>query len=120
MRMRLMLLLWTVLPAAAATCDSLATLAIPHATIGSAAVVAANGQTPAYCRVAGTLKPSADSDIRFEVWMAAENWNGKFEGVGNGGFAGTISTPQMALAIRRGYATAYTDSGQTPGRGTGG
>src|SRR5262249_46803747 len=26
---------------------------------------------PAFCRVAGTIKPSADSDIRFEVWMPA-------------------------------------------------
>ena len=71
--MRLMFLLWTVLPAAAATCDSLATLAIPHATIGSAADRRRQtaDQPPAYCRVAGTLKPSADSDIRFEVWMPA-------------------------------------------------
>ncbi|HVV44157.1 MAG TPA: hypothetical protein VHC72_03105, partial [Bryobacteraceae bacterium] len=42
---------------------------------------------PAYCRVAATLKPSSDSDIRMEVWMP-ENWNGKIEVVGNGGWAG--------------------------------
>src|SRR4051794_13468726 len=34
---------------------------------------------PAYCRVAATLKPSPDSDIRMKVWMPAENWNGKIE-----------------------------------------
>jgi feruloyl esterase len=40
---------------------------------------------PAHCRVAATLKPSADSDIKMEIWMPADNWNGKFQMVGNGG-----------------------------------
>lgn len=98
------------LPLSAATCDSLKSLAISHATIETAVLVAASGATPSYCRVAGTLKPSADSDIRFEVWMP-EKWNGRFEGVGNGGFAGAISTSVMAAAVRLGYATASTDTG---------
>ena len=37
------------------------------------------------------MKPSSDSDIRFEVWLPASNWNGKFQGIGNGGYAGAIS-----------------------------
>jgi hypothetical protein len=118
---RFALVLFAALPLAAATCDSLATLAIPHATISAAALVPAGEFTasdnsrqrdlPAFCRVAGTLKPSDDSDIRFEVWMPAEKWNGKFQGVGNGGFAGSISFGQMAAALRLGYATASTDTG---------
>ena len=48
---------------------------------------------PAHCRVAAMLKPSSDSHIEMEVWMPAENWNGKFQAVGNGGWAGTISYP---------------------------
>lgn len=67
---------------------------------------------PAYCRVALTLKPSTDSSIDMEVWMPAENWNNKFEMVGNGGWAGSIQGfAQMQQALREGYATAGTDTG---------
>ena len=73
-------------------------------------------ELPAFCRVAATLKPTADSDIKIEVWMPASGWNGKFEAVGNGGWAGTISYPAMAQALARGYATTSTDTGHsTPG-----
>src|SRR3954470_20667670 len=83
--------------------------------------VPANAQAPAgttlgaYCRVAATLKPSADSDIAIEVWLPAENWNGKFQAVGNGGWAGVISYPAMATAVAEGYATASTDTGHKGG-----
>ncbi len=73
---------------------------------------------PAYCRVAATLKPSADSDIKMEVWMpVSENWNGKIEVVGNGGWAGVISYAAMAQALKEGYAAASTDTGHTGGNG---
>lgn len=66
-----------------------------------------------FCRVAATLKPSSDSDIRIEVWMPTSGWNGKFQAVGNGGWAGTIPYPAMAAAVRGGYATGSTDTGHT-------
>jgi feruloyl esterase len=72
---------------------------------------------PAHCRVAATLKPSSDSDIKMEVWMPSDNWNGKFQMVGNGGWAGIISFPQMAAALREGYATSSTDTGHQGGNG---
>lgn len=72
---------------------------------------------PAYCRVAATLKPSADSDIKMEVWMPADNWNGKIEVVGNGGWAGVISYAAMAQAVKEGYAAASTDTGHEGGNG---
>jgi feruloyl esterase len=72
---------------------------------------------PAHCRVAATLRPSADSDIKMELWMPVENWNGKFEMVGNGGWAGIISFPQMGAALRDGFATASTDTGHSGGNG---
>ena len=120
--------------AAAASCESLASLTLPNATVISAAGIAAGGFTPpsaapgrgvapalartmaalpAFCRVAVTSKPTADSDIKIEVWLPASGWNGKFQAVGNGGWAGTIPYPAMAAAIARGYATAGTDSGHT-------
>ena len=72
---------------------------------------------PAFCRVAATLRPTSDSDIKIEVWMPVSNWNGKFQAVGNGGWAGSISYPAMIQALRRGYATSSTDTGHAGGNG---
>jgi feruloyl esterase len=120
--MRIWLLFVAALPAAGATCESLASaLANSKTVITSAAAAPAGSFTPpggqpisnlpAFCRLAGSLRPTSDSDIQFEVWMPAAGWNGKFQGVGNGGFAGSISYGQMATALRKGYATASTDTG---------
>ena len=62
---------------------------------------------PALCRVAGTIEPA----IRFEVWLPLEGWNGKYQGVGNGGMAGSVSYGALANAVRRGFAAASTDTG---------
>jgi feruloyl esterase len=72
---------------------------------------------PAFCRVAATLKPSADSDIKMELWLPAANWNGKFQAVGNGGWAGSINYAAMGEALKRGYATSSTDAGHVGGGG---
>ena len=103
--------------AAPASCESLASIKLADTTITSAVSVAAGPFTapgggqpmtlPAFCRVVGTTKPA----IQFEVWLPLENWNGKFEGVGNGGMAGVINYAAMATALNRGYATASTDTG---------
>ena len=125
----------------AATCDSLKSLALPDATIDQAQVVAAGGFTqpggragrganpfgdlPAFCRVAATLRPSADSDIKIEVWLpasaqgagdaAASGWNGKYQAVGNGAWNGAIGYAAMADALKRGYVTSSTDTGHVGG-----
>ncbi|MDE3198112.1 MAG: tannase/feruloyl esterase family alpha/beta hydrolase, partial [Acidobacteriota bacterium] len=70
---------------------------------------------PAFCRVAVTLTPTSDSDIKSEVWLPASGWNGKFEVVGNGGWAGTIGYNAIAQALSEGYAAAGTDTGHTGG-----
>ena len=51
--------------------------------------------------MAATIKPTADSDIKIEVWMPASGWNGKFLGVVGGGFAGVISYNAMGAALER-------------------
>src|SRR5581483_9108619 len=71
----------------------------------------AYAQLPAFCRVAGTSRPTADSDIRFEVWMPASGWNGKFVGTGNGVWAGSIAYFSMVQPLSMSYATAATDDG---------
>jgi len=61
------------------------------------------------------LTPSPDSHIEMEVWLPAAGWNGKFQAVGNGGWAGTISYPAMAAALSEGYATSSNDTGHKGG-----
>ena len=118
--------------AAANSCEGLTALILPDTTVTLAQSVAAGaftmpgltGQTlfaaltrvelkdlPAFCRVAITVKPSTDSDVKVEVWMPASGWNGKFMAVGNGGWAGTISYASMTAPLAHGYATASTDTG---------
>jgi feruloyl esterase len=110
------------------SCDALEVLSLPNVTITSAEFVAAGSPAPgrrgrggsgvtlpAHCRVAATLTPSPDSHIEMELWLPAENWNGKFLALGNGGWAGSISIDAMAGPLRRGYATASNDTGHKGG-----
>jgi feruloyl esterase len=69
------------------------------------------GKVAAFCRVRAVAKPTADSEIHIEVWIPSTNWNGRFWGIGNGGFGGSIDFYSMANLIRRGFATAGTDTG---------
>jgi hypothetical protein len=66
---------------------------------------------PAFCRVAGVMRPTSDSEIRFEVWMPEQGWNDRLLGSGNGGFAGSIYYQQFAAYLRRGFAVAGSDAG---------
>ena len=110
------------------SCETLKTLKLANTTISSAEAVEAGKLTlptsgpgapppaavatvPAFCRVTATLSPSADSDIKIEVWMPASGWNGKFEAVGNGGWSGIINYGGLVNAVKRGYAAASTDTG---------
>lgn len=68
---------------------------------------------PAFCRVVVVAKPTADSEIRIEVWLPASGWNGKLEAIGNGGFAGQIDYMQLGTAVTHGYAATATDTGHT-------
>jgi len=70
---------------------------------------------PAFCRIAATLAPTPDSDIKIEVWLPVSGWNGKYEAVGNGGWAGTITYAAMGTAVGRGYASSSTDTGHVGG-----
>ncbi len=68
---------------------------------------------PAFCRIVAEAKPTADSDIKIEVWMPTTGWNGKLQGIGNGGFAGLIDYVQVGAAMSKGYAATATDTGHT-------
>jgi feruloyl esterase len=114
---------------AGTACDRLTSLVLPAATVTRAETVQAGAfippgakgegapfaELPAFCRVAATLTPSSDSDIKIEVWLPQTGWNGKYMAVGNGAFMGSIPYPAMRAALARGYATSGTDTGHTGG-----
>jgi feruloyl esterase len=131
------------LSAAPSSCETLAKLALPDTSITLAQQVPAGEftlptdlppdqlrapfvtpaagvlkQLPAFCRVTATLKPTPDSDIRVEIWMPETNWNGKYQAVGNGGWAGAITYGSLAEALLNGYATSGTDTGHAGGGGS--
>ena len=115
------------LPALAASCESLAALAIPSTAIRSAVLVSAGpssagrgagqgGQLPAYCRVGAVATPVAGSEIHIEVWLPeAAVWNGKLLGTGNGGYSGALGFADMERGLRQGYAVAGSDTGHAGG-----
>src|SRR6516165_1726553 len=104
----------------AVPCGSLASFKLPHTTITSAQIVSTGAFTPppqaslnppdlgvfknlrSFCRFTATLQPSGDSDIKIEVWLPVTGWNGKVQSVGNGGFAGSINYPALAVAVAAG------------------
>jgi len=116
---------------AATPCESLSGLSLPQTAITMAASVAPGAfapppsfslrlqpgdivykDLPAFCRVAATMRPTSDSEIKIEVWLPpAQAWNGKFMAVGNGGQAGEIYYHKMGLPLALGYAVASTDTG---------
>src|SRR5437660_6426976 len=110
----------TALGGHAADCASLSRTSLPDTTLTTAQSVPAGrfvppygrpiDKLPAFCRLAGVIRPSTDSDIRFEVWLPASDWNGKFLSVGNGGFAGSTTYNLLGDILGRGYATSATES----------
>ena len=116
--------------AAAGSCEGLMSLKLPSTTITSAKVAPATlpdtktivadaprraVSLPESCRVAATLRPSSDSEIKMEIWMPVSNWNGKYQAVGNGAFNGNINEGALTTALARGYAASSTDTGHTGG-----
>lgn len=125
MKLAISILIAVSAPAMAASCESLMNLRIAggavtlSTTVDSATwplpIARAPASHPPFCRVAATLKPSQDSDIKIEVWMPETGWNGNLQAVGNGGWSGAIAYTAMASALAGGYATASTDTGHEGG-----
>ena len=113
-------------PAAVSNCAALANLLLENGTVTAAqsvpagSYVAGDGTTytnlPAFCRIAATLTPTSDSNIRIEIWMPLKrrNWNGRFVGTGNGGYAGAIVYSELAATLPLGFAVINTDMGSAP------
>ncbi len=118
-------------PAAAATCESLSGFVAPNTTITAAQTVAGGTFVPPtgapitglpdFCRVALTIAPTPDSNIRVEVWMPlGATWNGRMTGLGGGGYTGTIDYASLGTMLKNGYAATNTDMGTSPATVTNG
>jgi feruloyl esterase len=131
---------WLYLAAAAATilgplqvraagtpaedCEKLTALKLKSAQITSAHLAGPDFSTPSssispsvrvkstFCRVTGLIDPST----KFEIWLSSKaGWNGKFQGLGNGGMAGGINYIGLQSAVERGYAAVSSDLGHEGG-----
>ncbi len=108
----------------ARTCESLTGLSLANAAITKVESISTTSFTPAggtplndlppLCRVVLQLTPTPDSNIGVEIWLPLNGWNGRFEGTGNGGFAGRIVYASLAAGVKHGYAVANTDMGMAP------
>jgi hypothetical protein len=113
----------------AAACEGLARLSLKDAIVDLAVLVPKGGFSgppaaftgrdlsafyaalPPFCRVVVHARPTSDSSIEVEVWMPVSGWNGRLQGLGNGGFAGLLDYESLGAALSRGYAATVTDAG---------
>ena len=102
-------------------CQDLMKVPLPGKRILSAEWVPAdafqspNGESyraPAFCRVQVAANPTADSDIRFEVWLPdAKDWTGRYYQHGEGGGGGQIDYASLTGFVRDGAVGAATNDG---------
>lgn len=113
-------------PGWAASCEDMLNLKLPNTVIKSAHLIARGEFTvpgrgkqvdlPAFCRVVALVQPSPDSDINVEIWLPSDSWKGVFHGNGSGGYGGSLAAGYagMEAGLRRGFASATTDTGTAP------
>jgi feruloyl esterase len=113
--------------AAADTCTGLLNLALPDTTINAATPVDAGTFTapdgtsfpqfpvPRFCRVAATLAPTSDSNIKIEVWLPYSGWRGGYWGTGNPGIGGVFNYGALTwLLSYTNQVIANSDLGTSP------
>ncbi len=127
--------------AAGTPCEGLTKLNLPHTEITGATLVEKGAFTPppggqgpqgpggpgarqpnpiyktlpAFCQVTATLRPTSDSEIKMELWLPAEGWNGKLLEAGNGGFGSNIGSQNLAEFVAKGYAGTGSNTGHEGG-----
>jgi hypothetical protein len=102
----------------ARSCESLTGVTLANTIIESAAVDPGDARTPASCRVTVVVtNPPAGDRIRVWIGLPVKGWNGRFQGVGGGGFSGG-SANAIRAPLAAGYAAASTDTGHEGGSGS--
>ena len=93
-------------------CESLASVSLPNTTVESAAVVQGG------CRVTAVVThPPAGDRVRVWIGLPMSGWNGRFEGMGGGGFSGGNANA-IARPVADGYAAGSTDTGHEGASGS--
>src|SRR5262249_22763341 len=119
--------------AEAASCESLMSLNLANTAITSAETVAAGAfqppvagrgrggganpyaDLPAFCRLNASIKRAGDTDVKIEVWMPAQGWNGDFQPAASGFGGGAIGYGGLSQFVRAGAASAATNRGHDTG-----
>jgi hypothetical protein len=100
------------------SCESLTSVSLPNVTINSAVLDPGDATTPRSCRVNATsTHPPLGDQVRIDIWLPVDNWNGRFQGTGGGGFSGG-SPASLPAPLRDGYAAGSTDTGHVGGSGS--
>ena len=100
------------------SCESLTSVSLVDVTINTAVLDAGNATTPRSCRVNATsTHPPLGDRVMIDIWLPVDNWNGRFQGTGGGGFSGG-SPASLPAPLRAGYATGSTDTGHVGGSGS--
>jgi hypothetical protein len=100
------------------SCESLTSVSLTNVTINSAVLDPGNATTPRSCRVNATsTHPPAGDRVTIDVWLPVDNYNGRFQGTGGGGFSGG-GPGSLPAPLRLGYASGATDTGHVGGSGS--
>ncbi|KAJ5232048.1 hypothetical protein N7468_005004 [Penicillium chermesinum] len=90
--------------------------------IGVAAEIAetpGHNATISFCNVTVTYThPGWNDTIHISVNLPQNNWNGRFQGVGGGGWATSSGISSLLSPVANGYAAGCTDGGHEPVSGT--
>lgn len=74
--------------------------------------------TLSFCNVTVVhTHPGWNDTVTTQVWLPLNDWNGRFQGLGGGGYSTGFGPTYLAYAVARGFAAASTDGGvpQPPG-----
>jgi feruloyl esterase len=100
------------------SCESLRSVSLPDTAIDAAVVDNGDERTPASCRVTATVThPPADDKVKIFIALPIKGWNGRFQGVGGGGFSGG-NPNALRQPVAAGYAAGATDTGHEGGSGS--
>lgn len=104
----------------AARCSALEGKQLNGATIDGAEIIASGTALPPFnlkvkhefCRVDAHVSPASGSTVKMQIWLPTE-WNGKFAGVGGGGFNGGLGIASVILQrpTSNAFAAVVTDAG---------
>ena len=76
-------------PVPSRTCESLTTVSLTNTTIESATLDPGDATAGPSCRVTAVVThPPAGDRVRIFLAFPMNDWNGRFQGVGGGGFSG--------------------------------